>query len=70
MSILESTIAFLFRAKVDPEKAQRDRQRTAYLLRQITDPAESVGECLIEQPPKSDHDTTTATAPKPAPYGF
>ena len=58
MNLIESTIALLFRPTIDPHKVQREQQRTARLLRDITDPAESVGECLMDKPNNNDHDTT------------
>jgi hypothetical protein len=69
MTIIESTIAFLFRPKVDLEKIEFEKQRTRRLLRNITDPAEAVGECLIEQPTKNDHDTDTQREPRAATDG-
>ena len=57
MNIIEATIAFLFRPTVDIDKAERQRQKTCRILRNITDPAEAVGECINEQ-----HNDTTAKA--------
>lgn len=64
MTIIESTIAFLFRPSVKlAPKEDRHRQKTCRILRDITDPAESVAECLVEQSKTTDHDTATkATA--------
>ena len=62
MSIIEATIAFLFRPTVDPHKAERQRQKTCMILRNITDPAESVAECLTDKP-EAAHDATTQATP-------
>ncbi len=64
MTIIESTFAFLFRSKVDLEKIEIEKQRTRRLLRDITDPAEAVGECLTEEPRKTDHDTDAQREPR------
>ena len=57
MTLLESTFAFLFRRHAPVEKHEVERRKTCSILRNITDPAEAVAECLIEQPTKNDHDT-------------
>ena len=66
MNIIESTIAFLFRPSVDAGKLERQHQQTCRILRNITDPAEAVGECLTERTTKNDHDTAKA-ATRPGP---
>lgn len=72
MSFFRSTIAALFRSRIEreqKEKQERDRRKTALLLRDITDPAIAVGECLIEQPTKNDHDATQRIQSRAAPDG-
>lgn len=61
MSIIESTIAFLFRQSVDPKKAElKQRQKTCAILRRIVDPAEDVAACLIDEKEKAnDHKADT-----------
>lgn len=59
MTIIESTIAFLFRPSVKLSREDRHRQRTCRILRDITDPAEAVGECLADN--KNDATTKAAT---------
>ena len=56
MNIVEATICFLFRPIADPGKAEKQRQRTCRILRNITDPAEAVGECLTDK--DHEHDAT------------
>lgn len=50
MFLFRATIAALFRSRVEreqKEKQERERRKIAALLRDITDPAEAVGECLM-----------------------
>lgn len=63
------TVGFeaLFRSRIEreqKEKQERERRKIAALLRDITDPAEAVGECLIEEPKKPDHDATQRIQPR------
>ncbi len=67
MFLFRATIAALFRSRIEreqKEKQERERRKIAALLRDITDPAEAVGECLIEQPTKNDHDATQRQQPR------
>ena len=59
MTIIESTLAFLFRSRA-PVSTEKHEQQTRRILRNITDPAESVGECL--KPNEKDHDATEQKA--------
>ena len=56
MSIIEATLSFLFRPTVDPRRFEHQQQRTRRILRDITDPAEAVGECLADK--DHEHDAT------------
>ena len=67
MFLFRATLAALFRSRIEreqKEKQERERRKTALLLRDITDPAIAVGECLIEQPTKNDHDATQRPQPR------
>ena len=67
MFLFRATIAALFRSRIEreqKEKQERERRKIAALLRDITDPAEAVGECLIEEPKKPDHDATQRIQPR------
>jgi len=67
MFLFRATIAALFRSRIEreqKEKQERERRKIAALLRDITDPAEAVGECLIEQTKKPDHDATQRPQPR------
>ena len=67
MFLFRATIAALFRSRIEreqKEKQERERRKIAALLRDITDPAEAVGECLIEEPTKTDHDATQRIQPR------
>ena len=59
MTIIESTIAFLFRSRA-PVNKEKHEQQTRRILRNITDPVEAVGECLKTD--QKDHDTTEQKA--------
>ena len=64
MSIIESTIAFLFRQKVDPIKArEKQSRRTAAILRPIVDQAMDVADCLIDNERQKANDQPKATKP-------
>lgn len=74
MSFIRSTIAALFRSRIEreqKEKQERERRKTALLLRDITDPAIAVGECLMTEEPtkKTDHDATQRIQSRAAPDG-
>ena len=68
MNFLRTTIAMLFADHIEREEAkrrERERQRINIVLHQITDPAEAVGECLIDETTKTDHDPTERTRRAP-----
>ena len=67
MGIIEATVSFLFRpyvrCRTERREDEQHMQKTRSILRDITDPAESVAECLAEQPTRTDRDTATKAAP-------
>ena len=57
MNIIEATLCFLFRPTVDVNKAELQRQKTCRILRNITDPAEAVADCLADK--ETQHDAAS-----------